>query len=214
MPRALTQLLPEDHRSIEKRSCKRRDNNERPKYQNVRVSFSSVSFFFDSVLAVGRAAHCRSGWGVLSLVLSTTEMAERSSRCDPDAHADTYAYRDPTASPASSSSPHSAAAALTLLEFFVPEHRTAAGAKSAVTNQEATIAQVKSAIAEQIEAVTARLKEHDLQIQKVSVGSTTYLDEGNGVFENRFNHECTPMDTNQEVCIRAYSCALVVRNLC
>jgi hypothetical protein len=58
-----------------------------------------------------------------------------------------------------------------------------------VTNQEATIAQVKSAIAEQMEAVTARLKEHDLQIQKVRVGSTTYLDEGNGVFENRLNHE-------------------------
>src|SRR4029453_17818117 len=41
MRRALTKLLLEDHRSVEKRSCKRRDNNERPKYQNVRVSFSS-----------------------------------------------------------------------------------------------------------------------------------------------------------------------------
>src|SRR4030095_8509776 len=45
MPRALTQLLPEDHRSIEKRSCKRRDSNERPIYQNVSFSFSwTVSF--------------------------------------------------------------------------------------------------------------------------------------------------------------------------
>ena len=31
------------------------------------------------MLAVGRAAHCRSVWGVLSLVLSTTEMSEPSS---------------------------------------------------------------------------------------------------------------------------------------
>jgi len=61
-------LLPDDHRSVEKRCCKRRDNNERPNNQNVRVSFSSAAFFFDSVLAVGRAAHCRSGWGVVSLV--------------------------------------------------------------------------------------------------------------------------------------------------
>src|SRR6266480_7426685 len=41
MRRALTKPLLEDHPSVEKRSCKRRDNNERPKYQNVRVSFSS-----------------------------------------------------------------------------------------------------------------------------------------------------------------------------
>jgi hypothetical protein len=68
MSRALTKLLPEDHPSIEKRSCKRRDNNERPKYQNVRVSFSSAAFFFDSVLAVGPAAHCRSGRRVPSFV--------------------------------------------------------------------------------------------------------------------------------------------------
>jgi hypothetical protein len=121
MRRALTKPLLEGHQSIEKRSCKRRDNNVRLKYQNVRVSFSSVSFFFDSVLAVGRAAHCRSGWGVLSLVLSTTEMAERSSRCDPDAHADTYAYRGAAASP---NAVASAAAALTLWEFSIVEHRT------------------------------------------------------------------------------------------
>src|SRR4029453_18813584 len=70
MRRALTKLLLEDHRSVEKRSCKRRDNNERPKYQNVRVSFSSAALSFDSVLAVGRAAHYRSGWGKLSFVTS------------------------------------------------------------------------------------------------------------------------------------------------
>src|SRR6266566_2783452 len=80
MRHALTQLLPEDHRSIEKRSCKRRDNNERPEYQNVRVSFSSAAFSFDSVLAVGGAAHCRSGWGSFHLSLPSTEMTERSSR--------------------------------------------------------------------------------------------------------------------------------------
>jgi hypothetical protein len=68
MRRALTKLLPEDHPSIEKRSSKRRDNNERPKYQNVRVSFSSAAFSSDSVLAVGRAPNCRSGWGELSFV--------------------------------------------------------------------------------------------------------------------------------------------------
>jgi hypothetical protein len=55
---------------IEKRSCKRRGNSERPKYQNVRVSFSSAGLSFDSVLAVGRAANWRSGWGVLSLITS------------------------------------------------------------------------------------------------------------------------------------------------
>src|SRR6266566_3496385 len=47
MRRALTQLLPEDHRSIEKRSCKRRDSNERPNYQNVSFSLSSAASFFD-----------------------------------------------------------------------------------------------------------------------------------------------------------------------
>ena len=35
------------------------------------------------MLAVGRAAHCRSVWGVLSLVLSTTEMSEPSSPTNP-----------------------------------------------------------------------------------------------------------------------------------
>src|SRR5467141_1580244 len=43
---ALTQLLPEDHRLIEKRSCKRRDSNERPNYQNVSFSLSSAASFF------------------------------------------------------------------------------------------------------------------------------------------------------------------------
>ena len=32
--------------------------------------------------------------GCFHLSLYSTEMAERSSRCDPDTHADTYAYRD------------------------------------------------------------------------------------------------------------------------
>src|SRR6266576_2622812 len=38
---------PEDHRLIEKRSCKRRDSNERPNYQNVSFSLSSAASFFD-----------------------------------------------------------------------------------------------------------------------------------------------------------------------
>jgi hypothetical protein len=63
MRRVLRKLLPEDHQSLETRSCKRRNNNERPSYQNVRVSFSSAAFFFDSLLQL-RAAHYRSGWGV------------------------------------------------------------------------------------------------------------------------------------------------------
>jgi hypothetical protein len=58
MRRALTQMLPEDHRLIEQRSCKRWDNNEPPKYQNGRISFSPTAFLFDWVLAVGRAADC------------------------------------------------------------------------------------------------------------------------------------------------------------
>jgi|SRR5919106_3014735 hypothetical protein len=70
MRRALTKLLPEDHQSLETRSCKRRNNNERPSYQNVRGSFSSAAFFFCSVFAVARAAHYRSGWGVVSFVTS------------------------------------------------------------------------------------------------------------------------------------------------
>src|SRR6266550_6589815 len=47
MRRALTQLLREDHRLIEKRSCKRRDSNEPPNYQNVSFSLSSAACFFD-----------------------------------------------------------------------------------------------------------------------------------------------------------------------
>src|ERR1043166_1085694 len=50
MRRALAQLLPVDHRSIEKRNYKQRDNNERPNYRNVRFSVSSSAFF--SVIAV------------------------------------------------------------------------------------------------------------------------------------------------------------------
>src|SRR4029453_5625011 len=66
MRRALVKLLPEDHRSVEKQSCKRQDNNGRPKYQNVCISFCSAAFVFDSVLAIGRAVYCRSGGVVLS----------------------------------------------------------------------------------------------------------------------------------------------------
>src|SRR6266480_4810921 len=47
MRRASTKLLPEDRRSIEQRSCKRRDSNERPNYQNVSFSLSSAASFFD-----------------------------------------------------------------------------------------------------------------------------------------------------------------------
>jgi len=70
MRSALAQLLPEDHPSIAKRSYKRRDSNEQPKYQNVRISSSATAFFFDSILAAGRAADCRSRCGVLSFVTS------------------------------------------------------------------------------------------------------------------------------------------------
>jgi len=48
-----------------------------------------------------------------------------------------------------------------LLNEFLKEHRK-------VEEQEAMIAQLKSTISQQMEAVTARLKEHDAQIQKVS----------------------------------------------
>jgi hypothetical protein len=50
MRRVLTKLLPEDHQSLETRSCKQRNNSERPSYQNVPVSLSSAAFFFDSFL--------------------------------------------------------------------------------------------------------------------------------------------------------------------
>jgi hypothetical protein len=48
-----------------------------------------------------------------------------------------------------------------LLNEFLKEHRK-------VEEQEAPIAQLKSSIARQMEAVAARWKEHDAQIQKVS----------------------------------------------
>jgi hypothetical protein len=70
MLRALTKLLPEDRPSTEKRRYKRRDNNERPKYQNVHVSLSLPAFFFGSVLLIGRAAHGRPDWKVLSFIIS------------------------------------------------------------------------------------------------------------------------------------------------
>jgi|SRR4029453_14998363 hypothetical protein len=66
MRRALTKLLPEDHQSLETRSCKQRNNSERPSYQNVPVSLSSPAFFFDSVFAVVRAAHYLSAWKLVS----------------------------------------------------------------------------------------------------------------------------------------------------
>src|SRR5207248_11016796 len=47
-----------------------------------------------------------------------------------------------------------------LLNEFIKEHRK-------VQEQEATIAQLKSAMTNQMEAVTARLKEQEAQIQKV-----------------------------------------------
>src|SRR5206468_3588942 len=47
MRRALTKLLSEDHRSIEKRRRKRRDSNERPNYQNVSFLLSSAVCSFD-----------------------------------------------------------------------------------------------------------------------------------------------------------------------
>src|SRR5438034_10939433 len=61
-------MLPEGHQSAEKRSCKRRDNDEQANYQN--FSLWLAAFFFDSVVGVGRAAHCRSSWGALSSVSS------------------------------------------------------------------------------------------------------------------------------------------------
>src|SRR5205823_6232093 len=47
-----------------------------------------------------------------------------------------------------------------LLNEFLKEHRR-------VQEQEATIAQLKSTMVQQMEAVTARLREHEAQIQKV-----------------------------------------------
>jgi hypothetical protein len=70
MRRALTKLLPEDHQSLETRSCKRRNNSERPSYQNVPVSVSSAAFFFDLFFAAVRAAHYRSAWKLVSFVTS------------------------------------------------------------------------------------------------------------------------------------------------
>ena len=72
MRRASAQLLAADRRSIEKRSCKRPDNNERPNYQNVRfwlslsASFSvvAVSFLFRSPHSTGitkRSSHKQCG---------------------------------------------------------------------------------------------------------------------------------------------------------
>ena len=85
MRRTLVKLLPEDHRSVEKQSCIRQDNNGRPKYRNVCISFWSAAFVFDSVLAIERAVYCRSGWvvsfmfgGSFHLSSHNTEAAELS----------------------------------------------------------------------------------------------------------------------------------------
>jgi hypothetical protein len=67
---ALKKLLPGDHQSFAKRSCKSRNNNDRPKHQNMRVLFSSAASFFDALLGLGGAAYSGSGWGVFSLVTS------------------------------------------------------------------------------------------------------------------------------------------------
>jgi hypothetical protein len=79
MRRALTKLLPEDHQSFGTRSYKRRDNNERPKYQNVHVSFSSSAFFLIRFLQLA-AQHIAAPAGGLHLSPASTEMAERSFR--------------------------------------------------------------------------------------------------------------------------------------
>jgi len=78
MRRALTQLLPKDHRLIEQRRCKRWDNNEPPKYQNGRISFSPTAFLLIGFLQLAAqpiaAAQC------FHLSLRSTETAQRSSR--------------------------------------------------------------------------------------------------------------------------------------
>jgi hypothetical protein len=67
MRRVLTKLLPEDHPSIEKRTCKQRDNNERPKYQSVRVSFLSAAFSLIGFLRVA-VQHIAAPAGGLSFI--------------------------------------------------------------------------------------------------------------------------------------------------
>ena len=67
MRRVLTRLLPEDRPSIEKRNCKQRDNNERPKYQSVRVSFLSAAFSLIGFLQVA-VQHLAAPAGELSFI--------------------------------------------------------------------------------------------------------------------------------------------------
>ena len=74
MRRALTQLLPEGHRLIEKQSCKRRDSNEPPNCQNVSFSSSSATFFFD-----WSQSHCFS-LNVLPGALRTFAYHEKENR--------------------------------------------------------------------------------------------------------------------------------------
>jgi hypothetical protein len=70
MRRVLRKLLPEDHQSLETRSYKRRNNNERPSYQNVRVSFSSAAIFFDSLLQLPARHITALAGGLISFVTS------------------------------------------------------------------------------------------------------------------------------------------------
>jgi hypothetical protein len=67
MRRVLTRLLPEDRPSIEKRNCKQRDNNERPKYQSVCVSFLSAAFSLIGFLQVA-VQHLAAPAGELSFI--------------------------------------------------------------------------------------------------------------------------------------------------
>jgi hypothetical protein len=63
----LTKLLPGDHPSIEKRNCKQRDNNERPKYQNMRVAFLSAAFSLIEFLQMA-VQHIAAPGGRLSFI--------------------------------------------------------------------------------------------------------------------------------------------------
>jgi hypothetical protein len=67
MRRVLTRLLPEDRPSIEKRNCKQRDNNERPKYQSVCVSFLSAALALIGFLQVA-VQHLAAPAGELSFI--------------------------------------------------------------------------------------------------------------------------------------------------
>jgi hypothetical protein len=80
MRRALTKLLPEDRQSFAKRSCKSSNNNERPKYQNLRVLLSSAAFFLIRFSDLAAKQIAAPAGGCFHLSPRSTEMAERSSR--------------------------------------------------------------------------------------------------------------------------------------